>query len=313
MIGSHLMERLTALGDEVVGTRHNAIIDTRELERLERIARIVQLDVRYSDPVLRVIEQMKPDWIFHLAAQSYPTVSWERPQETFDTNVLGTLNVFEAIKRVRRSDPSYSPRVVVACSSAEYGASLTPENVPIREDAPLLPLHPYGVSKVAQDLLTFQYFVNDGLAGLRARIFNTTGPRKKDDVVSDFARRVAHLKMSGERRLKVGNLETRRAILDVRDTVAALVSLADRGHAGDVYNISGETPYRVGELVPMFAKAARVDLATETDPALLRPSDEAVIFGSTAKLKQHTGWSQTHPIEATITSVLDYELARIST
>ena len=157
-----------------------------------------------SEAVFRLIEDRRPATIFHLAAQSLPTVSWEKPQETMETNVVGTVNLFEAIKAVRRRDPAYDPCVVVACSSAEYGASLTPERFPVDEDAPLLPLHPYGVSKVAQDLLTLQYWINDRIRGVRTRIFNTTGPRKQNDVVSDFAARAARVARHGGT-LAVGN------------------------------------------------------------------------------------------------------------
>src|SRR6202000_1553997 len=117
------------------------------------------------------------------------------------------------------------PVVIVACSSAQYGLSMTEDKVPLPEDTPMLPLHPYGVSKVAQDLLTFQYYQNDRIRGIRARIFNTTGPRKTNDVISDWARHVVRIERGKERALRVGNLNTRRAILDVNDLIEALFML----------------------------------------------------------------------------------------
>jgi nucleoside-diphosphate-sugar epimerase len=262
--------------------------------------------------MFRMIETLKPDWIFHLAAQSYPTVSWDRPQETFDINVGGTINLFEAVKEIRRRTSSYDPGIVVACSSAEYGASLTPERVPIVEDTPLLPLHPYGVSKVAQDLLTHQYFVNDGIRGFRARIFNTTGPRKRGDVVSDFSARVARISKGAATALRVGNLNTKRAILDVRDTVEALICLQDKGEAGDVYNVSSNQACRIGDLIPILETAAGLTITTEVDKALLRSSDEPIIFGSSAKLMRDTGWKQKHALKETVESVLAYELSKVT-
>ena len=309
MIGSHLMQRLQELGHDVVGTYHNPTIDSDELKK---IGRIVPLDVRYGRSTLDVIERLKPDWIFHLAAQSYPTVSWERPQETFDINVNGTVNVFEAVKDVRKRTRSYEPSILVACSSAEYGASLTPDRVPIVEDTPLLPLHPYGVSKVAQDLLTYQHFVNDGIRGIRARIFNTTGPRKRGDVVSDFARRVARIVRGADTTLRVGNLETKRAILDVRDTVDGLICMQEKGKAGDVYNISSDQVCRIGDLIPILETATGRRIVTEVDKALLRPSDEPIIFGSSAKLTRDTGWRQKHALKETVESVLAYELSKVA-
>ena len=140
------------------------------------------------------------------------------------------------------------PLVVNACSSASYGATLRPENVPIREDALLQPLHPYGVSKAAHDMLTYQYFVNDGIRGVRARIFNSTGPRKTNDVVSDFCSRTADIVIA-DGPLRVGNLDTQRAILDVADLVQALLLLADRGRPAEAYNICADRACRVGVIV----------------------------------------------------------------
>jgi nucleoside-diphosphate-sugar epimerase len=263
------------------------------------------LDVRDWPAMRDTIALHRPAVIYHLAAQSLPTVSWADPWGTLTTNVQGTVNVFEAVRQLRAAGaPGYDPMVVVACSSGEYGASLTPARVPVDEEAPLLPLHPYGVSKVTQDLLAFQYWQNDRIRCIRARIFNTTGPRKTDDVVSDFARRIAVIRRQGGA-LRVGNLEARRAILDVRDLIAALVLLAARGEPGEVYNICADQAVRVGDLIPIFARLAGIDLALAPDPALLRPSDEPLILGRTDKLKRRTGWQPAIPIEATLKSVLE--------
>lgn len=309
MVGSHLLEHLQAKGGtELIATYHRPTIRLADIAG--RFA-LVELDVRYSEPVRRLIAARRPEVIYHLAAQSLPTVSWDNLWETLEVNVQGTVNVFEAIRSVRAGDPAYDPMVVVACSSAEYGASLTPERVPVDEDAPLLPLHPYGVSKVAQDLLAFQYWRNFGLRCIRARIFNCTGPRKQNDVVSDFASRVARLSRGGGGELRVGNLDARRAIIDVRDLVAALVALAERGAPGEAYNICSDQPVRIGELVETFAELAGVPLRPVCDPALMRPSDEAVIFGSTVRLRAATGWQPRITLRDTLRAVLDYETAAL--
>lgn len=194
MVGSHLAESLIADGHQVVGTFYRPTIDLSELsdDRLQ----LREMDVRYAPHVSSVVEEVRPDWIFHLAAQSYPTVSWDRPQETLETNVVGTTNVFEAVRSLRKKT-GYAPTVVAACSSAQYGASLLTSNGPISEGAEFQPLHPYGVSKVATDLLAYQYFKSDGIRSIRARIFNSSGPRKRGDVISDFARRIAALPGEG--------------------------------------------------------------------------------------------------------------------
>lgn len=303
MIGSHLFQRLRGSGEDVIGSYFRPTI---ALEEIARDGELMELDIRYFEPLRRLIEERRPRTVFHLAAQSLPTLSWRRPWETVDVNITGTVNLFEAIKTVRAHDAAYDPIVVVACSSAQYGASMTAANGPISEETPMLPLHPYGVSKVAQDLLTFQYWHSDRIRGIRSRIFNTTGPRKRDDVVSDFARRVARIRREGGK-LRVGNVETRRAILDVRDTVAALMSLADRGEPGAAYNICADTVYPITEFIQIFERLTDLSLEMAPDPALFRPTDEPIIFGDNAKLKKRTGWSQTVPIDDTLRAVLDYE------
>ncbi len=309
MVGSHLLERLDAVQPgQVIGSYFRPTVRMEELAGRFPMA---ELDVRDAGGVFQLVAQHRPAQVFHLAAQSLPTVSWSHPAETMAINAGGTINLFEAIRRVRDTlDPSYDPVVVVACSSAQYGASMTPENVPIGEDVLPLPLHPYGVSKVAQDLLAYQYWRNFKIRAVRARIFNTTGPRKRDDVVSDFAARVARIKRDGGA-LRVGNIETRRPIMDVRDMVEALVLLAAHGLPGEAYNICGDEAYRIGDLIPIFARLAGVDLPLAPDPALFRPSDEAVILGRNTKLKEQTGWRPAVSIEATLKAVLDYELAHL--
>ena len=304
MVGSHMVEYFHREGGhKIVGTYFKP---TTDLEDIRGKVHLVECDVRYYQRVLDIIDDIKPDKIFHLAAQSYPTVSWHRPQETMDTNVNGTINIFEAIKYVRKTDKNYDPVVVVACSSAEYGAPLTPENTPVKEDTALLPLHPYGVSKVGQDLLSFQYYQNDKIRCIRARIFNTTGPRKTNDVVADFTHRAVEIEQKKINVLKVGNLQTKRAITDVRDLVNALILLSDKGTWGDVYNISGNKVYLINEIIPIIENYMGIKLPVEVDPKLLRPTDEPIIFGDSSKLKKDTGWEQTFALDQTIKDMIDY-------
>jgi GDP-mannose 4,6-dehydratase len=303
MIGSHLAEYLLKNGNKVVGLYFNSTVNINELPRETTL---IECDVRYYKSIFDAISKYMPDKIFHLAAQSFPTVSLLKPQETFDINCGGTINVFESILSIRKQNSQYNPPVVVACSSAEYGASLTPENTPIKEDAQLLPLHPYGVSKVAQDLLTYQYHKNYNLNGIRARIFNTTGPRKTNDVCSDFTKRVVEIEQGKTKKLFVGNVSTQRAITDVRDLVIALDLLSEKGIAGEAYNLSGEKVYQISDIIEIIKKNSPANIETETDPQLLRPTDEPVIFGDSAKLKSHTGWKQEYSLERTIIDMLEY-------
>ncbi len=308
MVGSHMTDVFVEQGVNVVGTYYKPTVPFSDLNPK---ATLLECDVRYFQKLLKIVKQYKPSRIFHLAAQSYPTVSWDRPVETIDVNVNGTINVFEAVKSLKEDDETYDPVVVVACSSAEYGASLAPENVPIKEETQLLPLHPYGVSKVAQDLLSYQYFRSDGIRSVRARIFNTTGPRKVNDVCADFTKRAVLIEKGKENVLKVGNLETKRAITDVRDLVVALIMLSEKATFGDVYNISGEKVYRIGEIVPIIEQKLGRKISVELDEKLLRPTDEAIIYGDSSKLKVATGWEQQYELVQTIGDMIDYWRERL--
>lgn len=306
MVGSHLAEALVARADRtVVATFHAPTI--RDAERDALPVALVPLDVRDRVAVAALVARHRPSAIFHLAAQSLPTVSWVDPWTTLDVNVMGTVNVFEAVRAV---GGGYDPAVVVACSSAQYGASLLSATGPVPEDTPFLPLHPYGVSKVAQDLLAYQYERNDGIRAIRARIFNCTGPRKRGDVVSDFAARVAACVRAGvsSASLRVGNLATRRAILDVRDLIAALLLLAERA-APDAYNICAAEAVEIGDLIPLFEQFSGVTLTPEPDPSLLRPSDEPLILGDTARLRAATGWVPRVTLRDTVRAVFEHEFA----
>ena len=307
MVGSHMVELLHKRGDKVIGTYYKPTTDIKEISsEIE----MIECDVRYAANVEQIIMKYLPEQIYHLAAQSYPTVSWHKPYETIETNINGTIAVFEAIKKVRKlKKKEYDPIVVVACSSAEYGETLNQlegDEIYVKETASLQPLHPYGVSKVGQDLISFQYFVNDHIRCIRARIFNSTGTRKVNDVTSDFTYRAVEAERNNTYELRVGNLETHRAIMDQRDLVNALMLLAEKGRAGDVYNISSEHVYQMKDIVSMIEKQIGHKLTVHVDQALLRPTDEKVIVGDVTKLKRDTGWEQIIPMEQTISDMLIY-------
>ena len=200
--------------------------------------------------------------------------------------------------------------VVVACSSAEYGETLNQMQgvgeVYVKETAELQPLHPYGVSKVGQDLISFQYFMNDHIRCIRARIFNSTGTRKVNDVTSDFTKRAIEAEKSGVWKLRVGNLDTQRAIMDQRDLVKALMLLAEKGKAGDVYNISSEYVYKMSDIVGLIEKQIGQKLEIKIDEKLIRPTDEKIIVGDITKLQRDTGWKQDIKMEQTISDMLEY-------
>jgi GDP-4-dehydro-6-deoxy-D-mannose reductase len=198
------------------------------------------------------------------------------------------------------------PVVVSACSSAEYG-HVPPTAVPVTEQQPLRPLHPYGISKVCLDLLARQYFLDYRIPAVNLRLFNTTGPGKTDDAPSDFVRQLIRIKKGLQLPvMEVGNLKPRRAFLDVNDSVRGFYLAALKGKRGEAYNICAAKTHEIGELLRTAIRLSGVK--TEIRPAarLMRPSDEKVIFGSTDKLRRDTGWKPLHSVEQTLSSMLEY-------
>lgn len=307
MVGSHMVELLHNNGNKVIGIWHK---NKANIEQIKYPIVFFQCDLRYGQAIDDIIIKYQPEKIFHLAAQSYPTVSWVNPMETIDVNINGTVAVFEAIKKTRKyANINYDPMVVVACSSAEYGETLNKldiENPYVKEDAELLPLHPYGVSKVGQDLISFQYYKNDNIRCIRARIFNSTGTRKVNDVTSDFTRRAVLAEKTGIYDLRVGNLKSKRAIMDQRDLVRALVLLSDKGKSGDVYNISSKYVYRMSDILNIIKKQIKHKLHVIEDESLIRPTDERIIVGDITKLVSATGWKQEITMEQTINDMITY-------
>lgn len=309
MVGSHMVELLHGKGIEVLGTYYKP---TTDISEIDDDIKLLECDVRYYHSVEKIVEEYMPDTVFHLAAQSYPTVSWTNPQATMETNVNGTINIFEAIKSVKKSNRNYDPMIVVACSSAEYGQTLNELDDPyVKETAELKPLHPYGVSKVGQDLISYQYFMNDGIKCIRVRIFNSTGTRKVNDVTSDFTKRAVIAEKNNNYILRVGNLETKRAIMDQRDLINGLVLLAEKGIPGEVYNLSSEYCYQMKDIVKMIENQIGHKFEIEVAKELLRPTDERIIIGNIDKLKRDTGWTQKIMMEQTVADMLEYWRKRI--
>ena len=258
-------------------------------------------DVRDYDHFHGRISEFRPDRIFHLAAQSYPTVSLEKPRETVESNLCGTINLYESLRSL-----GMKPMVVVACSSAEYGL-VEAQNIPVKETHPLHPLHPYGVSKVGQDLIASQYFVNYAIPTVRIRIFNTTGPGKLGDVCSDLTKRAIELELGiNQRYLKVGNLTSRRAIGDVRDLIRGLWVSAERAELGEVYNVGADRVYSVQEIVDAIRAKLNVSFEIEQDPQLMRPSDEPVIAGDTSKFRRQCKWAPEIDLDTTLNDMLKW-------
>src|SRR6266404_912078 len=297
-IGSHLVKFLQTKGWDVIGTYC--------LQRFESLSRFpnvqfARCDLRNSQRVAQLLADFAPSHVFHLAAQSLPTLSWEDPVETFESNIMGSLHLFEAVRHMKRR-----PVVVSACSSAEYG-HVPSSAIPVTEEQPLLPLHPYGISKVCLDLLARQYFLDYKIPAVNLRLFNTTGPGKTNDAPSDFVRQLVRIKKGLQPPIiEVGNLKPRRAFLDVNDTVRGFYLAAVRGKRGEVYNLCANRTYQIGELLNAAIRLSGVKVEVRHAAHLMRPSDEKIIFGSTRKFFKDTNWRPMQSIEQSLCSMLEY-------
>ena len=297
-IGSHLARYLQAKGWNVVGTylpdNHTSF---PKLPRLD----FVQCDLRNGQRITQLVNSYQPSHVFHLGAQSLPTVSWANPVATFESNIMGSLYLFEGVRRLKRA-----PVVVSACSSAEYGR-VPASAIPVKEDRPLRPLHPYGIIKVCLDLLAREYFLDYKIPAVNVRLFNTTGPGKTNDAPSDFVRQLVAIKKGLQRPvIEVGNLKPRRAFLDVNDTVRAFYLAAMKGKHGESYNVCATRTHKMSEVLQRAIRLSGVKAEIRPVPRLMRPSDEKIIFGSTAKIRKDLGWKPLRTIDQTLQSMLDY-------
>jgi len=297
-MGSHLVDFLHLKGHEVHGIFYGSVNLTSEIKNKNNL---IECDIRDRVKIHELIAKIRPDEIYHLAAQSYPTVSWVQPHYTVETNILGTINVFEAVKNLK-----LNCKILNAGSSAEYGF-VFPHEVPVKEERQLKPLHPYGVSKVAQENLAYQYFKNFGVHGITMRIFNTTGPRKVNDASSDFTRQAAAIELGlQEPAIRVGNLQTHRAITDVRDVISGFCLALKNCEPGEAYNISGSKAYLIKDILDIVVRNCTKKIDVVQDKNLLRTTDEPIIFGDSSKLQKLTGWQQEIPIEQTIKDMVEY-------
>jgi GDP-4-dehydro-6-deoxy-D-mannose reductase len=306
-VGSYLAEALLERGVEVYGLY-------RWRSRLENVlhlqdrVHLVEGDIADAAAMRRVLSVARPEEVYHLAAQSFVPTSWTSPGATLDTNVQGELNLFEAVRQL-----GMNPRIQVAGSSEEYGF-VRAEELPITEEQPLRPLSPYAVSKVAQDLLAYQYHRSYGLDVVRTRGFNHTGPRRGQVFVSsNFAWQLARIERGEmEPVIKVGNLQARRDFTDVRDIVRGYILALQKGEAGEVYNLCSGKAWSIQEILDYLLSQSKAKVSVEFDPARARPSDVPVLEGSAAKFEGVSGWKPQIPFERTLEEILHYWRQRLA-
>jgi GDP-4-dehydro-6-deoxy-D-mannose reductase len=295
-IGRYLAEALVKQGHEVVGTAflpHERVLSSPVLKDV----RVVLVDVRDQPMVEGLVASVRPDVVYHLAGQAYVIPSYRDTKLTFDVNVLGTVHLLEAIKLIC---PQAS--VGVACSGAEYG---WPKSLPIREDHPLEPLSPYGVSKAAQDMVACQYHANYGLRTYRMRLFSTTGAGKVGDAPNDFASQIAQAESNGHGFVKVGNIATSRDISNVRDTVRAMQTIVERGEPGEAYNIGRGAPVSIKGILDKLLALSTAAVEVVTEAERIRPSDEPTLYPDISRI-QKLGWTPQISLDQTLAELLDF-------
>ncbi len=274
---------------------------------LEGHIRYHECDLRDAHNVYEIIDQIRPDIIFHLAAQSFVPTSWASPSETLETNIIGQCNLFEAVRKIKSS--AYNPVIQIAGSSEEYG--LVHENeTPITETNPLRPLSPYAVSKVGQDFMGYQYTQSHGLRIMRTRAFNHSGPRRGEVFVdSNFAKQIAEIEHGAKAPvLFVGNLDAIRDFTDVRDMVNAYWLAVHKCEPGEVYNICSGKGYKISDVLKRLINLSTVkNISVKNDPERSRPSDVPVLVGDCSKFKKATGWKpEIDYMNQTLPDTLEY-------
>lgn len=299
-VGSHLIAHLKAV------TPDHEIHGTYQEETTDTTIYSYSIDLRDQQAVETLIQESKPDQIYHLAGQAFVPRSFEAPWETLENNILAELNIFLACIKA-----SIAPRILIVTSAEIYGAV---DKTPIDENTPFKPSSPYSVSKIGQDMLGLQYFLSHDLPIIRARPFNHIGPGQNPRFVAPaFASQIAKIEAGKQAPvIEVGDLTAKRDFTDVRDIVFAYRLLVERGVAGEAYNIASGNAISIQHLLDTLLSFANIEITVRVDPARLRPSAVPILEGDISKLQQATGWAPSHTIKSTLKDVLNDCRQRIS-
>jgi len=311
MVGSHLVDYLIENTDwDIYGfIRWNDRLDNLEhhFDKINKKDRIFLINGDLNDlpSVQSAVQESKADYIFHLAAQSYPKTSFNAPIETLQTNIIGTANLLESIREYGEEEV-----VVHVCASSEIFGKVPKEKLPIDEECSLHPASPYAISKVGTDLLGRYYAEAYGITIITTRMFTHTGPRR-GDVFSEstFAKQIAMIEAGlQEPTIYVGNLESLRTYADVRDAVEAYYLLVTKNPiGGEYYNIGGEYTCKIGDMLNyLISLSTRDDIKIEIDEDRLRPIDADLQVPNTKKFREHTGWKPKYTFEETMNDLLNY-------
>lgn len=298
-VGGHLAEYLACQGIEVWGASRSEATQASHNGKWN----LLRLDLSDEDAMIKTLDHLQPDMIFHLAGQSSVRASWDQKVETFDANVILTIRLLESIRKSKAKDAT----VVTVGSSEEYGQA-KPEEMPIGEETPLRPLSPYGISKATVYMLARQYHQFSGMRVIHVRPFNHIGPGQRPGfVTSDFAKQISEIE-TGIRPpvMEVGNLSAERDFLDVRDIVRAYYMIALKGKSGEVYNVCSSTPVKIQSILNFFISKSKVKIEVRQNEKLFRPVDFPRYIGSNKKLTSEMDWNPTVPLEDSLMAILSY-------
>jgi GDP-4-dehydro-6-deoxy-D-mannose reductase len=299
--GSHLAAELLKSGYRVSGTRLKGESKEKLRGFISSVA-ISDLDLLDYSATRRLVRRAKPEAVFHLAAVSSVGLSFRNPQTTIEVNLLGTVNLLEALR-----DLGCVTKILIVTSSDVYGI-IKPSDLPLRESAPMVPVTPYGVSKAAVDMVSYQYARSYGMPIVRARAFNHTGPKQNAGfVVPDFCRQVALIE-AGESSpvMSVGNLDAERDISDVRDIVRGYRLIAEKGIDGEVYNLCCGKSRRIREILDYVVAASSKSIEIRSDMKLMRPSEIPRLVGDFSKARRSVGYKPMYGFTDTLDDTLSY-------
>lgn len=297
-LAEHIVENHSGVAVHGIARWHSTTLDN--LRAIAGSVKVHEADLNDFGSVMAVIAEVRPDAVFHLAAHANVRTSFITPNAVLSNNILGTGNLFEAI-RLAKIDPA-----VQLCSTSEVYGQVPPELVPITEDCPMRPASPYAVSKVAQDMLGYSYFTAYRMRIVRTRMFAYLNPRRADLFATSFARQVARIELGLQKELVHGNLDSVRTIVDVRDAMRAYWEALLYCKPGEAYNIGGTTTMSVKDFLARLVSMCRVPIPTRQDPSLLRPADVTLQIPNTEKFVRATDWKPRYSFEESIAHLLDH-------
>lgn len=291
-IGKHLIRKLNKKNVNLFGSYYK----NKKFKSYGNL-KYIKCDFRNENQIKNLIKKVSPDIIFHLAAKSHPTYSFKNPIQTIETNVMGTLKLFEICK-----NQNINPKIVVACSSAQFGSKKKNE-LPITEESESFPEHIYGFSKLVQSLLSDQYFKMFNLQIFKAIIFNTSGPGKNFDVFQDICNQYLKQKNKKKIIIETGNLKNLRDFSHVEDVANALIQISKKGVPGESYIIASSKLEKISKIISILKKLTNKNIIIRKNKKLFRKFDEKFILGNNQKIKK-LDWSSKKNIEDIVKDII---------